>query len=110
MHLFDTTDPGPVAAQRKFYITIAVLSLGTYIVAFLAYWLVRNRKGYMVGNGTPEQNRANESKDQEGETASGESREKIEKAKWPPRGSRANVFRRKKPAEGKNKGANDAVV
>jgi hypothetical protein len=44
MHLFDTTDPGVVAAQPKFYITIFVLSLGTYAVAGLAYWLVRNRK------------------------------------------------------------------
>jgi hypothetical protein len=45
MHLFDTTDPGVVAARPKFYITIFVLSLGTYAVAGLAYWLVRNRKG-----------------------------------------------------------------
>jgi hypothetical protein len=44
MHLFDTTDPGVVAAQPKFFITIVVLSLGTYAVAGLAYWLVKNRK------------------------------------------------------------------
>jgi hypothetical protein len=44
MHLFDTTDPGVVAARPKFYITIFVLSLGTYVVAGLAYWLVRHRK------------------------------------------------------------------
>jgi hypothetical protein len=44
MHLFDTTDPGVVAARPKFYITIFFLSLGTYVVAGLAYWLVRHRK------------------------------------------------------------------
>jgi len=44
MRLFDTTDPGVVAARPKFYITIVVLSLGKYVVAGLAYWLVRNRK------------------------------------------------------------------
>jgi cytoskeletal protein RodZ len=44
MHLFDTTDPGVIAARPRFYITIFVLSLGTYAVAGLAYWLVRNRK------------------------------------------------------------------
>jgi hypothetical protein len=44
MHLFDTTDPSVVAARPGFYITIFVLSLGTYAVAGPEYWLVRNRK------------------------------------------------------------------
>jgi hypothetical protein len=44
MHLFDTTDPGVVAARRKFYIAIIVLSMATYAAAFVAYWLARSRK------------------------------------------------------------------
>ncbi|KAH7391240.1 hypothetical protein BKA64DRAFT_97957 [Cadophora sp. MPI-SDFR-AT-0126] len=44
MHLFDTTDSGVVAARPKFYITLVVLSVSTYITAGLAYWLVRSRK------------------------------------------------------------------
>jgi len=45
MHLFDSTDPGVVAARPKFYATIVVLSVATYAIAALGYWLVRNRKG-----------------------------------------------------------------
>jgi hypothetical protein len=45
MHLFDTTDPGVVAARSKFFITIIVLSVATYATAFVAYWLVKSHKG-----------------------------------------------------------------
>jgi hypothetical protein len=44
MHLFDTSDPGVVAARKQFYITLAVLAVGTYIVAGLAFWIVRSQK------------------------------------------------------------------
>ncbi|PMD42964.1 hypothetical protein L207DRAFT_288847 [Hyaloscypha variabilis F] len=44
MHLFDTTDPGVVAARSKFFITIIVLSVATYATAFVAYWLVKSHK------------------------------------------------------------------
>jgi len=44
MHLFDTTDPGVIASQRKFWITIVVLSIATYGTAFFAIWLVRKRE------------------------------------------------------------------
>jgi hypothetical protein len=44
MHLFDTSDPGVVAARTKFYITLIILAVATYAAAGLAYWLVRNRK------------------------------------------------------------------
>jgi hypothetical protein len=44
MHLFDTSDPGVVAARTNFYITLIILAVSTYAAAGLAYWLVRNRK------------------------------------------------------------------
>jgi hypothetical protein len=42
MHLFDTTDPGVVAARPKFLTTMFLLALGTYLVAGVAYWHARN--------------------------------------------------------------------
>lgn len=55
MHLFDTDDSIVVAARPKFYITLVVLSISTYITAGLAYWLVRSRKKDGSGrrNGLP---------------------------------------------------------
>jgi hypothetical protein len=44
MHLFDSADPGIRAARPKFYVTITVLPLATYVTAALGYWLVRRRK------------------------------------------------------------------
>ncbi|KAH7319147.1 hypothetical protein BKA65DRAFT_95815 [Rhexocercosporidium sp. MPI-PUGE-AT-0058] len=44
MHLFDTTDPNVVDARPKFYTTLVVLSVSTYVAAGLAFWLVRNNK------------------------------------------------------------------
>ncbi|KAL2061513.1 hypothetical protein VTL71DRAFT_6890 [Oculimacula yallundae] len=44
MHLFDTTDSNVIAAQSKFYITLAVLSVSTYIAAGLAFWFVQLNK------------------------------------------------------------------
>jgi hypothetical protein len=40
MHLYDTTDPGVVHARPKFWITIVVISVATYVI--VGYWLVRN--------------------------------------------------------------------
>ena len=44
MHVFDTTDPGVAASQKKSQITVFVLSVATDATAFVAYWLARNRK------------------------------------------------------------------
>ncbi|KAG9243166.1 hypothetical protein BJ878DRAFT_481365 [Calycina marina] len=41
MHLFDSTYPDFIAGPPKFWITIAVLSLGTYAVDGWGYWLAR---------------------------------------------------------------------
>lgn len=55
MHLFDTDESSVVAARPKFYITLVVLSISTYVTAGLAYWLVRSRKkdGSDRRNGLP---------------------------------------------------------
>ena len=55
MHLFDTDKSGVVAARPKFYITLVVFSVSTYVTAGLAYWLVRSRKkdGSDRRNGLP---------------------------------------------------------
>jgi len=111
MHLFDTTDPGPVTAQKKFYITIVVLSVGTYVAAFLAYWLVRNRKGYTIGKGLPEDIRASRAEGRKGMLAGEkESLEANETPKWLNKNLASTLFKRKRNKQGKQEESNEAVV
>ncbi|KAK0117974.1 hypothetical protein ONS95_012285 [Cadophora gregata] len=51
MHPFDTIHSGPVAARPKFYITLLVLSVTTYIIAGLAHRPpeIRGRKWLWAG-------------------------------------------------------------
>jgi hypothetical protein len=111
MHLFDTTDPGVVAAQKKFYITIVVLSVATYGAAFLSYWLVRNRKGYMVGKGLPDRKNTNKINEQGGESVrEAQKPEDVEKHKFWKKNLGGHPFRRRKSVEKEKQRPNDAVV
>jgi hypothetical protein len=110
MHLFDTTDPGPVAAQKKFYITIVVLSVATYAAAFLSYWLVKNRKGYMVGKGLPNREETNKASEKGGKSVEEGQGEDVEKHKFWRKNLGGTLFRRRKIGKGKNEGFDDAVV
>ncbi|KAL5314955.1 hypothetical protein ACEPPN_017605 [Leptodophora sp. 'Broadleaf-Isolate-01'] len=68
MHLFDTTDSGVVAARPKFYVTLVVLSVATYIAAGLAFWLVRNNKKKGSGErAMPKMKKVNHDVDPDGE-------------------------------------------
>lgn len=63
MHLFDTTDPGVIAAQKKFWNTIFLLCIGTYGPAFAAIWFIGRRDKYLpewITEGGKEQGRKGE--------------------------------------------------
>jgi hypothetical protein len=50
MHLYDTTDKDVVKGRPKFWITIAVISVATWTIAGLGYWVVRAGKKETLKN------------------------------------------------------------
>jgi len=43
-HLFDTTDLQVAQSRPKFWITIIAVSVATWAIAALGFWLVRSKK------------------------------------------------------------------